>query len=70
MLGTRAFQRPEGPGASTSMATRTAFHRWAMSGGVGAPEVLDGALAVCRQECAELSNVLLKGGCLPLQLLL
>ena len=39
-------------------------------GGVAAPEVLDGALAVCRQECAELANVLLEGGCLPLQLLL
>ena len=32
MLGTRNFQRPDGPGASTSMAPRTAFHRWAMSG--------------------------------------
>ena len=32
MLGTRTFQRPDGPGASTSMAPRTAFHRWAMSG--------------------------------------
>ena len=32
MLETRTFQRPDGPGASTSMAPRTAFHRWAMSG--------------------------------------
>ena len=32
VLGTRTFQRPDGPGASTSMAPRTAFHRWAMSG--------------------------------------
>ena len=32
MLGTRTFQRPDWPGASTSMAPRTAFHRWAMSG--------------------------------------
>ena len=32
MLGTRTFQRPDGPGASTSMAPRTAIHRWAMSG--------------------------------------
>ena len=32
MLGTRRFQRPDGPGASTSMAPRTAFHRWALSG--------------------------------------
>ena len=32
MLGTRTFQRPDGPGASTAMAPRTAFHRWAMSG--------------------------------------
>ena len=31
MLGTRTFQRPDGPGASTSMAPRTGFHRWAMS---------------------------------------
>ena len=31
MLGTRTFQRPDGPGASTSLAPRTAFHRWAMS---------------------------------------
>ena len=31
LLGTRTFQRPDGPGASTSMAPRTAFHRWAMS---------------------------------------
>ena len=31
MLGTRTFQRPDGPGASTCMAPRTAFHRWAMS---------------------------------------
>ena len=69
MLGTCTFERPDGPGASTSMAPCTAFHRWAMSG-VAAPEVLDGALAVCRQECAELANVLLEAGCLPLQLLL
>ena len=32
MLGTRTFQRHDRPGASTSMAPRTAFHRWAMSG--------------------------------------
>ena len=32
MLGTPTFQRPDGPGASTSMPPRTAFHRWAMSG--------------------------------------
>ena len=32
MLGTRTFQRPDGPGASTSMVPRTAFHRSAMSG--------------------------------------
>ena len=30
-MGTRTFQRPDGPGASTSMAPRTAFHRWATS---------------------------------------
>ena len=32
MLGTRTFQRPDEPGASTSMPSRTAFHRSAMSG--------------------------------------
>ena len=32
VLGTRTFQKPDGPGASTSMAPRTAFHRWAMWG--------------------------------------
>ena len=32
MLRTRTFQRPDGPRASTSMAPRMAFHRWAMSG--------------------------------------
>ena len=32
MLGTRTFKRPDGSGASTSMAPRTAIHRWAMSG--------------------------------------
>ena len=53
VLGTRTFQRPDGPGASTSMAPRTAFHRWGDVGGVAAPEFLDGALAVCRQEGAE-----------------
>ena len=31
VLGTRTIQRPNGPGASTTMAPRTAFHRWAMS---------------------------------------
>ena len=31
MLGTRTFQRPNRPGASTSIAPRTAFDRWAMS---------------------------------------
>ena len=31
MLGTRTFQRPDGPGASTWIALRTAFHRWTMS---------------------------------------
>ena len=30
VLGTRTFQRPDGPGASTSMAPRTASHRLAM----------------------------------------
>ena len=69
MLGTRTFQRPDVPGASTSMAPRTAFHRWAMSGAWRRQKSLM-ALAVCRQECAELANVLLEGGCLPLQVLL
>ena len=32
MFETRTCQRPDRPGASTSMAPRTAFHRWAMSG--------------------------------------
>ena len=32
MLGTRTFQRPDGPGAPTSMDPHTAFHGWAMSG--------------------------------------
>ena len=31
MLGTRTIQRPDGPGASTSMAPGRAFHRWGMS---------------------------------------
>ena len=31
VLWTRTFERPEGPGASTSLAPRTAFHHWAMS---------------------------------------
>ena len=31
MLGTRTFQRPDGPEASTSMVPRTVFHRLAMS---------------------------------------
>ena len=70
MLGTRTFQRPDGPGASTSMAPRTAFHRWAMSGGVAAPEIFDGALADSRQECAQVADVFFERGCLPLQLLL
>ena len=38
--------------------------------GVAAPEVFDGALAVGRQECGQLADVLLEGGCLPLQFLL
>ena len=38
--------------------------------GVAAPEMFDGALAVCRQECAQVADVLFEGGCLPLQLLL
>ena len=70
MLGIRTFQRPDGPGASTSMPPRTAFHSLGDVGGVAAPEVLDGALAVCHREGAELASVLLEGGCLPLQLLL
>ena len=32
MLGTRTFQRPDGPGDSTLMIPRTASQRWAMSG--------------------------------------
>ena len=40
MLGTRTFQRPDGPGASTSMAPRTAFHGWAMSGAWRRPKSL------------------------------
>ena len=39
-------------------------------GGVAAPEILDGVLAVRRQECAQLADVLFEGGCVPLQLLL
>ena len=31
VLGTRTIPRPDGPGASTSIAPRTAFQRWAMS---------------------------------------
>ena len=38
--------------------------------GVAAPEFFDGALAVSRQECAQVADVLFEGGCLPLQLLL
>ena len=38
--------------------------------GVAAPEISGGALAVRRQECAQVAGVLLKGCCLPLQLLL
>ena len=37
---------------------------------VAAPEIFDGALAVGRQECVQVADVLLEGGCLPLQLLL
>ena len=48
MLGTRTLQRPDGPGASSSMAPRTAFHRWAMSGAWRCEKFLAGALAVCR----------------------
>ena len=70
MLGTRTFQRPDGPGASTSMAPRTAFHRWAMSGAWRRQKSLMVRLRSARQEGAELANVLLEGGCLPLQLLL
>ena len=38
--------------------------------GVAPPETFDGALAVGCQECAQVADVLLEGGCLPLQLLL
>ena len=38
--------------------------------GVAAPKMFDGALAISRQECAQVADVLFKGGCLPLQLLL
>ena len=31
MLGTRTFERPDGPGASTLMTPLMAFHRWTMS---------------------------------------
>ena len=37
---------------------------------VAAPNVFDGALAVRREECAQVADVSLEGGCLPLQLLL
>ena len=65
MFGTRTFQRPDRPGASTSMARRTAFHRCAMSWAI-----LDGALAVSRQEWAQVAHVPFLGSCLPLQRLL
>ena len=38
--------------------------------GVAAPEIFDGALAVSRQERAQVPDVLFEGGCLPFQLLL
>ena len=38
--------------------------------GVAAPEIFNGPLAVSRQECAQVADVLFEGGCLPLQLLL
>ena len=38
--------------------------------GAAAPEIFDGALLVGRQECAQVADVLLEGGYLPLQLLL
>ena len=31
VFGTRTFQRPDGPGAFTSMASLTAFQGWTMS---------------------------------------
>ena len=63
MLGPRTFQRPDGPVASTSMAPH-GFPPLGDVGGVAAPEILDGALAVCRQECAQLADVLFEGSCL------
>ena len=60
VLGTLTFHRPEGPGASTSMAPLTAFL------GVGARGVLDGGIAVGHKECAEVADVLFHGGRLPL----
>ena len=38
--------------------------------GMAAPEIFDGALAVSRQECAQVADVPFEGGCLPFQLLL
>ena len=49
VLGTRTFQRPDGPGASTSYGSPHGCPSLGDVGGVAAPEVLDGALAVCRQ---------------------
>ena len=59
MLGTRTLQRSDSPGASTSMAALTTFHRWTMFPGLAAPEAFDGALAVGRQEHALVADVLL-----------
>ena len=38
--------------------------------GVAVPEIFDAALAVSRQECVQVADVLFEAGCLPLQLLL
>ena len=72
MLGTRTFQRPDRPGASTSIVYGPS-HGFSPLGdvlGVTAPEIFDGAVAVSRQECAQVADVLFEGGCLPFQLLL
>ena len=60
--GTRGFQRPDGPGASTSMAPSTAFH-WAMSWMWRRQKSLMARLRSAASSAR-------KGGCLPLQLLL
>ena len=70
MLGTRTLQRPDGP---RGLYLHDCPHGFPLLGdvlGVAAPEILDGALAVIHQECAQVADVLLEGGCLPLQLLL